>query len=97
MSMYEDRTRIVFGKAPGERYPLVVGAIRDTTWEIIPPEEWDAIKREWAERWIGPDWAGYDYIEVVVTIPAGQIAAMFDAREVSPTSVVRDEEASDDA
>jgi hypothetical protein len=87
MSDYLDQTRLIVAKMEGERWPLVVGAIAQSTWEIIPPDEWDQIKRELAEKWLGPDWTAYDYIEVVLTIPASQLAAMFDAREITPESV----------
>jgi hypothetical protein len=30
------------------------------------------------EKWLGPDWTAYDFIEVVITIPADDLAALFD-------------------
>jgi hypothetical protein len=86
---YLDKTRLIVARLEGEKWPIVVGAIAQSTWEIIPPDEWDRIKRELAEKWLGPDWTAYDFIEVVITIPAGDLAALFDATEMVPTSVER--------
>lgn len=86
---YLDKTRLIVARLEGEKWPIVVGAIAQSTWEIIPPDEWDRIKRELSEKWLGPDWTAYDYIEVVITIPAGDLAALFDATEMTPTSVER--------
>jgi hypothetical protein len=82
-----DKTRLIFARMEGEKYPLAVGAVAQSTWEIIPPDEWDRVKRELAEKWLGPDWASYDYVEVVVTIPCAQLNALFDAAEITPASV----------
>lgn len=87
MSDYYDKTRLLFARMEGERYALCVGAISQSTWEIVPPEDWDRIKREMGEKWLGPDWTAYDYVEVVVTIPAAQISALFDAAEITPDAI----------
>lgn len=86
-SDYLDKTRLVVGRMEGERWPIVVGAVAQSTWEIIPPDEWDKARAEMAEKWLGPDWTAYDFIEVIVTIPATQLAEMFDAREITPAAV----------
>lgn len=87
MADYYDKSRLIVARMEGEKYPLVVGGIPQSTWEIIPPEEWDKLKNEMAEKWLGPDWTAYDYIEIVVTIPCAELNAMFDAREVVPAAV----------
>jgi hypothetical protein len=87
-----DKTRLLVARLEGERWPVVVGAIPQTSWGVIPEDEWSRIKREMAEKWLGPDWTAYDYIEVVVTIPAAQLADLFDAREITPLAVERAEE-----
>jgi hypothetical protein len=87
VSDYYDRTRMIVARMEGEKYPCVVGAVSQSTWEIIPPDEWDRIKRELAEKWLGPDWTAYDYVEIVVTVPCAQLNALFDATEITPTKV----------
>lgn len=87
MADYYDQTRMIVARMEGERFPMVVGAVAQSTWEVIPPEDWDRIKRELAEKWLGPDWTSYDYVEVVVTIPCEQLNEMFDAREITPVTV----------
>jgi hypothetical protein len=77
MSDYMDRVRLVVTKLEDESYPLVVGAISESIWEVIPPEEWDAIKCEWLQKWLGPDWTAYDAIEVVAVIPAARLSEFF--------------------
>lgn len=86
---YLDKTRLLVANMEGEKRPIVIGAMAQSTWEIIPPEEWDRWKRDTAEKWLGPDWTAYDFLEVIVTIPAGEIAAMFEATEVVPAAVER--------
>ena len=90
---YLDKTRLLVAKREDEDSPMVIGAMPQSTWEIIPPEDWDAWKRKTAEQFFDADWTAYDYIEVVITIPVGQLAAMFDAREIAPMSVERGEDA----
>jgi hypothetical protein len=89
LSDYMDRTRLLVAKMEGERWPLVVGAVAQATWEVIPPDEWDRVKSELAQKWLGPDWTAYDYVEVVVTIPAAQLAELFKAREITPVAFER--------
>lgn len=82
-----DKTRLIVARMEGEKYPLIVGAVAESTWEIIPPDEWDRIKRELAEKWLGPDWTAYDYVEVIITIPSADLNELFDAREIVPAMV----------
>lgn len=89
MADYYDQTRMIVARMEGERFPMIVGAVAQSTWEVIPPEDWDRIKRELAEKWLGPDWTSYDYVEVLVTIPSSQLNELFDAREITPTVVDR--------
>jgi hypothetical protein len=86
---YYDKTRMIVARMEGERYPMVVGAVAESTWEVIPPEDWDRIKRELAEKWLGPDWTAYDYVEVVVIVPTSKLNELFDAREIVPEAVER--------
>jgi hypothetical protein len=90
MTDFHDKTRLVVAMLEGERWPIVVGAVPQVTWDIIEPEEWDALKREMAEKWLGPEWTAYSFVEVVITIPSAQLAALFDAREITPVAVERD-------
>lgn len=89
MTDYYDKTRLVVAKREDERYPMVIAAFPESTWEVIPPEEWDAKKRKWAEEFFDADWPLYDYIEVIVTISNAELAAMFAAREITPVAVER--------
>lgn len=84
---YFDQTRLLVAKREDEESPMVIGAYPQTTWEIVPEEDFDSWKRDTAEAFFGPDWTAYDFIEVIVTIPQQQLAAMFKAREVTPTEV----------
>jgi hypothetical protein len=86
---YYDKTRMIVARMEGERYPMVVGAVAESTWEVIPPEDWDRIKRELAEKWLGPDWTAYDYVEVVVIVPTSKLNELFDAHEIVPEAVER--------
>ena len=81
---YMDQTRLVVAKREDEKYPLIIAAMPQSTWEIIPVEEWDEWKRERARAFLDDDWTAYDYIEVVITIPTSRLAAMFNAREIVP-------------
>lgn len=92
MSDYLDKTRLLVAKREDEDYPLVIAAMPESTWEVIPPEDWDAWKRKRGEEMFDRDWTAYDYIEVIVTIPNAFLASMFAAREVVPTSVVKAED-----
>lgn len=88
MTDYLDKVRLIAARMEGEKCPSIIGAIAETTWEIIPPEDWDRVRNELAEKWLGPDWTAYDFIEVIVEIPNANLAAMFDARSlgrVEPT------------
>lgn len=87
MADYMDKTRLLVAKREDERFPMIVAAMPETTWEIIPPDEWDEWKRKAGERMFDRDWTAYDYIEVVITIPSAQLAELFEAREITPTSV----------
>lgn len=84
---YLDKVRLVVAKMPDERYPMVVGALPESTWEIIPPEDWDKAKREMAEKWLGPDWTAYDYVEAVALIPNARLADMFETRKIEAVAV----------
>lgn len=90
MSDIYDRTRMLVALLEGEKWPVVIGAMPEATSEIISHEDWDKWKAEMAEKWLGPDWPHYEYIEVLVTIPSADLFAMFEAREISPTAVERD-------
>jgi hypothetical protein len=81
-----DETRLLVAKCPDDACPQIVGAYPESMWEILPPEEWDWWKRDTAERFYGPDWTQYEYIEVVVTIPCRQLDELF-RQEIAPTSV----------
>jgi hypothetical protein len=87
MSDTMDKTRLLVAKRVEEDRPLVIAAVPEDMWEILPPEEWEVWKEQRAQELL-EDWTAYDYIEVVVTIPSAQLAAMFEAREIAPTSVV---------
>lgn len=87
MPDFYDKTRLLVAKREDERYPMIIGAMPESTWEVIPPEDWDQWRRKRGEEHFSDDWTAYDYIEVIVTIPNAQLAAMFDARQIEPTSV----------
>jgi hypothetical protein len=87
MSDMYDKTRLLVAKREDEDYPMVIAAMAETTWEIIPVEDWDEWKRKRAEEYFDSDWTAYDYIEVVITIPNADLLAMFMAREITPASV----------
>jgi hypothetical protein len=89
MSDIYDKTRLVVAKRHDEKYPMVVAAMSESTWEIFDPEEWDRWRNKRAQEYFDADWTEYEYIEVVVTIPSADLAALFDAREMTPTSVRR--------
>lgn len=84
---YIDKTRLVLARMEGEDWPLVIGAVSETTWEIIPPDDWDKTRREMAEKWLGPDWTAYDFVEVVMTYPAEKFRLLFEARHIEPDSI----------
>jgi len=92
MSDYLDKTRLLVAKREDEKWPMVIGAMPQSTWEIIPPEDWDEWKRKTAEKFFDADWTAYDFIEVVITIPSEQLAALFDAREIAPTTIEKGED-----
>lgn len=92
MASYNDKTRLLVAKREDETTPMIIGAFPMSTWEIIPPEEYDELKRTQAEQFFNDDWTLYDYIEVVVTIPCEQLEAMFEAREVVPTAMEKGED-----
>lgn len=82
-----EKTRLLVARLEGERYPMICGAMSESTWEVIGPEDWDKWKREMLEKAFGPDWTAYDTVEVLITIPSSQLNEMFDAREVQPHAV----------
>lgn len=84
---YLDKTRLLVAKREDESYPMVIAAMPQSTWEIIPPEEWDAWKRKRGEEMFSDDWTAYDYIEVIATIPNAQLAALFAAQNIVLTAV----------
>ena len=88
-----DKTRVVFAKRVDEDYPFAIGAVSEMSSEVIDQETWDAAKREMAEKWLGPDAGSYEFVEVVVVIQNEKIAAMFDARQIVPASIAKDETA----
>lgn len=86
---YLDQTRLLVAKREDEDSPMIVGAYPQSTWEVVPDEDFDRWKRETAESFFGPDWTAYDYLEVVMTFPASKLCAMFEAREIVPASMTR--------
>lgn len=87
MSDYLDKVRLLVAKREDEDWPLVIAAMPESTWEVIPPEDWDKWKREASERMFDDDWTAYDYIEVVAEIPNATLAKMFEAREIQVSAV----------
>lgn len=87
MSNLYDKTRLLVAKREDEDLPMVIAAMPESTWEIIPVEDWDRWKREAGERAFDADWTAYDYIEVVMSFPVERLAEMFRAREIEPVSV----------
>lgn len=74
---YDDKVRLLVAKREDEDIPYVIAAFPMSTWEIIPPEDWDSWKRERAEAFFDADWTAYDYVEAVVTIPWRDLAQLF--------------------
>lgn len=87
MTDYLDKTYLLVAKREDEHYPLVIGAMPASTRGIIFPEEWDAWKRKRGEEMFNDDWTAYDYIEVIVTIPNAQLAELFAAHKITPSSI----------
>lgn len=87
MTDYLDKTYLLVAKREDEHYPMVIGAMPFSTWEIIAPDEWDAWKRKRGKEAFSDDWTAYDYVEVIVTIPNAQLAALFAAREITPSAI----------
>lgn len=90
-----DKTRLVVAKRTDEDYPFVIGGLAESSAEIIGQDEWDEMKREWAERWLGPDAGAYEFVEIVVTIPVADLGALFAAREIMPAAVEHDRTVTD--
>lgn len=82
-----DKTRLLVAKRFDENYPMIIGAMTESTWEILPVEDWDEWKRKRAMEYFDADWTEYEYVEVIVTIPNSQLADLFSAREITPASV----------
>lgn len=59
------KLRAVFGHLEGETYPVCIGAMDDTRWEIIGDIEWQRIVQVWKEDW-DRDWESYDYCEAFI-------------------------------
>lgn len=91
MSDYLDKVRLLVAKREDEKYPMVIAAMPESTWEIFPPEDWDKWKRKQGETFFDADWTAYDYIEVVAVISNSMLAGLFEAREISVTNVERGE------
>lgn len=89
MNDYMDKTRFLVARLEGEKYPYIIGAYPLSTWEVVPPEDFDRWKRETAEAFFGPDWTSYDYVEAIVTIPHGDLNALFEAAEIKPLALER--------
>lgn len=89
------KTRLLVARMEGEEFPYVIAAMPMSLWEHIPPDEWDAWRRERAHDAFNSEWTAYEYIEVVMEFPAGELSKMFDAREIQPTSMRLDEETTD--
>lgn len=84
-----DKTRLVVAKREDEDYPFVIGGVAESSSEIIGQDDWDEMKREWAEKWLGPDVGAYEFVEIVVTIKSAHLAELFAAREITPDRVER--------
>jgi hypothetical protein len=87
MSDIYDRTRLLVAKREDEDSTMIVAAMPESTWEIIPPEEWDELMRKRAREFFDDDWTAYDYMEIVVTILQSELLAIFKAREIRPSCV----------
>lgn len=73
------KLRVIVAQEPGHPYAFVVSGISEDTWGIIPPEEWDEHKREICEKWLGPDWTMFDFVEAVLDIPQDALDGLFSA------------------
>ncbi len=88
---YYDKHRLVVAKLYDEDTPFIIGGISESTWEILPPEDWDAWKREMGEKYFGPDWTSYDYIEVIMEYPVEKLMDLFKAQHIKPVAITRAE------
>lgn len=70
------KLRVVFGLLEGEDVPVIAGCIDPMIWEVIPPEDWEAQVLE-MKRACMADWAVYDWREVVIEVPRGDVMALF--------------------
>jgi hypothetical protein len=66
--------------------PVVIGAMDMTTWEILPPEETDAVFAE-MKRKFSPDWGQYEWREVEIDVSAEALRAAFDAARTTALDV----------
>jgi hypothetical protein len=87
MSHYMDKTRLVVAKRQDEEFPMIIGAIAESTWEIISEEDWNKWKQEMAEKYFDADWTAYDYIDVIMSYPNDKLTALFEARNIVPTGM----------
>ena len=87
MSDYMDKIRLVVAKRQDETYPMIIGGIAESTWEVIPEEDWNKWKQEMAEKYFDADWTAYDYIDVIMSFPTEQLAPLFEARNIEPVSI----------
>lgn len=63
--------------ADGANYSQIVFGFPETTWEIMPPEEWDALKRKLCAEWLGPDWTAYEFTEAILEVPQRTLDGLF--------------------
>lgn len=73
--------RLVIAHNPDFDRPIIAGVIEEDTWEILPPETWDARARELVEWAAGSD---LEYREVRVSLPVDQVRAVFAPVEIVP-------------
>jgi hypothetical protein len=71
------KLRVVIAKEPGHNWPFIVYGISEDTWGVMPPEEWDDMKRKMCEEWCGPDWTINDFAEAVLDVPYDALRALF--------------------
>jgi hypothetical protein len=57
-----------------------------TTWEILPPEDTDAIFQGWKKEFT-PDWGSYEWREVAIDVDGEALRVAFDAARTSALSV----------
>jgi hypothetical protein len=85
MSVETTKLRLVVAREEGRTTAYPVFAISDDTWGVIPPDDWDRLKREACEKWLGPDWTAYDYAECVVSVPGHVLDELFQTGEITGT------------